>query len=114
MLGFVVQPGPDQSGAETILNRKVSMKLDKATVYDVVLELRAKYRFTLSFIQSNRSYGKIGDLNLNVSNRTVIEVLEKIKSDSPDYTYGFTEGHLILYPNEPKYQRVVDFFSATK
>jgi hypothetical protein len=111
LLSLTVQQGSVQSRPEALLNRRVSIELNKATVYDVVVALRAQHTIPISFIQSTRSFNAKEEINIKVSNGTVRDVLEKIKSAAPDYRYGFFEGHFVLYPNEPKYQRVIDSVS---
>lgn len=111
LLSLSFQQGSGQSRPEALLNRRVSIELNKATVYDVVVALRAQHAIPLSFIQSTRSFNAKEAINIKVSNGTVREVLEKIRSTAPDYRYGFVEGHFVLYPNEPKYQRVIDSVS---
>src|SRR5262249_11380266 len=107
LLSLSFQQGSGQSRPEALLNRRVSIELNKATVYDVVVALRAQHAIPLSFIQSTRSFNAKEEIDIKVSDGTVREVLEKIKLDAPDYRYGSVEGRLVLYPNEPKYQRVV-------
>jgi len=95
-----------------LLNRRISVELNKATVYDLVKALRTQHAIPLSFIQSTRSFHMKEEVNIKVSNGTVRDVLEKIKSDAPDYRYGDVEGHLVLYPNEPKYQKAIGSVSV--
>lgn len=112
LLGLTVQQGSGQSGPDTLLHRRVSVELNNATVYDVVVALRTQHTIPLSFIQSTRSFHTKEEINIKVSNGTVRDVLEKIKSDAPDYRYGDVEGHLVLYPNEPKYHKAVGSVSV--
>jgi len=112
LLSLTVQQGSGQSRPEALLNRRVSIDLNKATVYDVVVALRTQHAIPLSFIQSTRSFNAKGEINIKVSNGTVREALEKIKSAAPDYRYGDVEGHLVLYPNEPKYQKAIGSVSV--
>src|SRR5687767_9386098 len=107
LLSLTVQQGSGQSVPEALLNRRISVDLNKATVYDVVKALRTQHAIPISFIQSTRSFNAKEEIDIKVSNGAVRDVLEKIKSEASDYRYGFVEGHLVLYPNEPKYQRVV-------
>jgi len=107
LISLSVQQGSGQTGAEALLKRRLSVELNKATIYDVVKALRTQHAIPLSFIQSTRSFNAKEEIDIKVSNGTVREVLEKIKLDAPDYRYGSVEGRLVLYPNEPKYQRVV-------
>lgn len=113
ILGFVAQQSSEPRVGETMLNRRVSLAINKATVYNIVLELRQKHSIPLSFIQSHRSFSKPEEISINVSNRTIKEVLEMVKSSAPEYRYGVIEGHLVLYANEPKYHRTVDIASIT-
>jgi hypothetical protein len=112
LLGLTVQQSLQQSGVEALLNRRISVELNKATVYDLVKALRTQHAIPLSFIQSTRSFHMKEEVNIKVSNGTVRDVLEKIKSDAPDYRYGDVEGHLVLYPNEPKYQKAIGSVSV--
>ena len=112
LLGLTVQQSLQQSEVEALLNRRISVELNKATVYDLVKALRTQHAIPLSFIQSTRSFHMKEEVNIKVSNGTVRDVLEKIKSDAPDYRYGDVEGHLVLYPNEPKYQRAIGSVSV--
>jgi len=112
LLGLTVQQSLQQSEVEALLNRRISVELNKATVYDLVKALRTQHAIPLSFIQSTRSFHMKEEVNIKVSNGTVRDVLEKIKSDAPDYRYGDVEGHLVLYPNEPKYQKAIGSVSV--
>ncbi|MBO0859684.1 MAG: hypothetical protein J2P21_14580 [Chloracidobacterium sp.] len=69
----------------------------------MVKALRTRHAILLSFIQSTRSFNAKEEIDIKVSNGAVREALEKIKSVASDYRYGIVEGHLALYPNEPKY-----------
>jgi hypothetical protein len=111
LLSLTIQQGLGQGGAETLLSRRVSVDLNKATVYDIVMALRTQHAIPLSFIQSARSFNMKEEISIKVSNGTIRDVLQRIKPDAPEYRYGFIEGHLVLYPNEPKYQRAVGSIS---
>src|SRR5215470_15574960 len=99
LLGLTVQQSLQQSKVEALLNRRISVELNNATVYDLVKVLRTQHAIPLSFIQSTRSFNAKEEIDIKVSNGTLREVLEKIKSVASDYRYGFVEGHLVLYPS---------------
>jgi len=111
ILAILLSLAFQQNEMEALLNRRVSVELNKATVFEVVEALRTQHAIPLSFIQSTRYFNKKEEINIKVSSGTVRDALEKIKSYAPDYNYGFVEGHLVLYSNEPKYQKVVDSLS---
>jgi hypothetical protein len=98
---------------ENYLNTRVffAYDLQNVTVSETVRKMR-EYRIPISFIQAEESTEDPSKrLNVKVKDRTLREFLLDIVSQAKEYKFGIIENHLILYPAEKKYERVVDVAS---
>ena len=71
-----------------------------------------EYRIPISFIQSESSDLLRKRISVRVKDRTLKEFLLDIVSQAKGYKFGIIENHLVLYPSEKKYERVVDVSSV--
>ncbi len=104
--------GYQSSIPEKYLNERVyfAFDLENVTVSDAVRKMR-EYRIPISFIQSESPEDLTRHLSVRVKDRTLREFLLDIVSQAKGYKFGIIENHLILYPSEKKYERVVDVAS---
>lgn len=102
--------GSKEVPMENPLDRSIpGVTLSDVEVQVVVALLRASYKVPISFIEAEDG----PRLTLDVAEGPLKGLLDKIVLQSPEYRYAVVGGRLVLYPNLPLYDAVVEGVQIT-
>lgn len=94
---------------ENLLEKKITISITDASVYDLVQLLRKEHHVPISFIDTEEEHKITIDLK-EVSLRTV---LENVVSKIPLYRFQMINNRLVLYPDLPRYHFLVKDINIT-
>jgi hypothetical protein len=97
---------------ENLLEKEMSISVQKVSVYDFVQLLQKEYFIPLSFIDAD----EMKEVTIDLKEVSLKAVLEEIVSQAPIYQFRVVNERLVLYPTLLKYQLAVRDISikATK
>ncbi len=96
------------SVSKFLLEKKTTITITDATVYDLVELLRREYKIPISFIDS----GEREKITLDLKDVSLKTVLENVISKAPSYRFKTNNGKLILYNNQTRYNRIINVSDA--
>lgn len=94
--------GPRETSAASVFERKVSVMASNAPIRSIVQQLH-KAEIPVSFVDPGDEYR----VSLDLKDASVRAVLEVIVKQVPSCRFGVFGGHLVLYPDTPRWRTVV-------
>jgi hypothetical protein len=97
-------------------DRKITLQMQNTTILELVDILRARYRIPISFIEYDNVTHTSNErqLTINWQQRKIRDCMNDIVSQDPRYKFDIVEEHMVLYPDQAKYQDTTDYATNGK